>query len=98
MSSNGHHRGKLGCGYVVQPLEVALWAFFTGSTFQKRDLLAVNPGDDADTNATIYVQIADTWCGVEPVPASRRNRLGLWELIDQFAAQLFEEGPQNCWK
>ena len=39
-----------GTGYVVDALEAALWAFHRSDDFRKGALLAVNLGDDADTN------------------------------------------------
>jgi ADP-ribosyl-[dinitrogen reductase] hydrolase len=85
----------VGSGYVVQSLEAALWAFYHGADFQEGCLLAVNLGDDADTTAAIYGQIAGAWHGVKAIPAGWRTRLARYELIDQLAGQLFEEGSQN---
>ena len=47
-----------GSGYVVDCLEAALWAFYNSNSFREGCLLAVNLGDDADTTAAMYGQIA----------------------------------------
>ena len=43
-----------GTGYVVESLEVALWAFAKSTSFEHGALLAVNLGDDADTTGAVY--------------------------------------------
>ena len=45
-------------GYVVRSLEAALWAFDESESFDEGCLLAVNIGDDADTTAAVYGQLA----------------------------------------
>ena len=40
----------IGSGYVVKSLEAALWAFYHSTDFRDGCLLAVNLGDDADTD------------------------------------------------
>ena len=86
----GSFKGKeppeiVGSGYVVASLEAALWAFSSSSTFEEGCLLAVNPGNDADTTGAIYGQIAGAYYGVKGIPASWRERIahvdriaGLW--------------------
>ena len=54
-----------GGGYVVDALEAALWALRTTRTFEEGLLAAVNLGDDADTTAAIYGQLAGARYGVE---------------------------------
>jgi len=53
-----------GTGYVVRSLEAALWAFHRSTTFREGCLLAVNLGDDADTTAAVFGQIAGAHYGV----------------------------------
>lgn len=48
----------VGSGYVVKSLEAALWAFQSTSTFEEGALKVANLGDDADTTAAIYGQLA----------------------------------------
>lgn len=53
-----------GGGYVVNALEAALWAFYSDdNSFKKGVLLAVNLGDDTDTTAAIYGQLAGAYYG-----------------------------------
>lgn len=65
----------VGTGYVVRSLEAALWAFDQGATYEEGALLAVNLGQDADTTAAIYGQLAGACYGVEAIPAAWRARL-----------------------
>ena len=58
----------IGCGYVVKSLEAALWAFHRSETFEQGCLLAVNLGDDADTTAAIYGQLAGAYYGIDGIP------------------------------
>jgi ADP-ribosylglycohydrolase len=51
-------------GYIVDALEAALWAFWSdGDSFEKGALEAVNLGDDTDTTAAIYGQLAGAYYG-----------------------------------
>jgi len=79
-----------GSGYVVKSLEAALWAFFRSDTFQKGCLLAVNLGDDADTTAAIYSQLAGAYYGLDAVPPSWKEKVALYTQILMFADQLLE--------
>ena len=47
-----------GGGYVIDALEAALWALRSTASFEAGVLAAVNLGDDADTTAAIYGQLA----------------------------------------
>ena len=47
-----------GSGYVIDALEAALWALRSTTTFEAGVLAAVNLGDDADTTAAIFGQLA----------------------------------------
>ena len=79
----------VGSGYVVKSLEAALWAFHRSETFKEGCLLAVNLGDDADTTAAIYGQIAGAYYGVDAIPSGWRDKLAARELISKFADGLF---------
>jgi ADP-ribosylglycohydrolase len=59
-----------GSGYVVQALEAALWAFAHSDNFRDGCLLAVNLGDDADTTAAIYGQLAGAYYKASGIPES----------------------------
>jgi ADP-ribosyl-[dinitrogen reductase] hydrolase len=55
--------GIRGSGYAAHSLEAALWAFFSTETFRDGCLAAVNLGNDADSTAAVYGQIAGTYYG-----------------------------------
>lgn len=78
----------VGSGYVVEALEAALWAFHTSRDFREGCLKAVNLGDDADTTAAIYGQLAGAYWGAAGIPAHWRQRLAHRELIEDFALKL----------
>ncbi len=66
---NGYNDGIRGKGYIVDALEAALWAFWSdGNSFEKGALAAVNLGDDTDTTAAIYGQLAGAHYGYKNLP------------------------------
>ena len=77
-----------GGGYVVESLEAALWAFATTDNYRDGCLEAVNLGDDADTTAAVYGQLAGAYYGESAVPGEWRERLALLESIDRYADSL----------
>jgi ADP-ribosylglycohydrolase len=79
-----------GTGYVVESLEAALWAFHRSDSFEEGALLAANLGDDADTTAAIYGQLAGACYGEEGIPRCWRSCLTDLELIETLAEQLLE--------
>ena len=79
-----------GTGYVVHSLEAALWAFYHGTDFRSGALLAANLGDDADTTAAIYGQIAGAFYGVDNIPNDWRKKLALHERIESLALALYQ--------
>jgi ADP-ribosylglycohydrolase len=79
-----------GSGYVVRSLEAALWAFYHSDEFRSGCLLAANLGDDADTTAAIYGQLAGAYYGVESIPKTWRDKLSLRRLIEDYALRLCE--------
>lgn len=74
-----------GTGFVVKSLEAALWAFSRSDSFQEGCLLAANLGDDADTTAAIYGQIAGAYYGLEGIPKPWRDTLHLLYKITDLA-------------
>jgi len=78
-----------GSGYVVKSLEAALWAFYRSESFREGALLAANLGDDADTTAAVYGQLAGAYYGERGIPESWRAKLALRETIESFADQLY---------
>lgn len=73
---NGYADGIRGKGFILDALEAALWAFRNdGDSFEKGVLLAVNLGDDTDTTAAIYGQLAGAYYGIEAIPQHWVNKL-----------------------
>lgn len=85
-----------GEGYVVKALEAALWAFHKTQTYEEGCLLAVNLGDDADTTAAIYGQIAGAHYGLEGIPARWRERIAHRDLIFDLADGLLRCAYQRA--
>ncbi len=77
-----------GSGYVVASLEAALWAFNKTDSFREGCLLAANLGDDADTTAAVYGQIAGAFYGEQGIPQEWRDRLAMRDLIERLADRL----------
>jgi ADP-ribosylglycohydrolase len=77
-----------GSGYVVRSLEAALWAFYHSSNFREGCLLAANLGDDADTTAAVYGQLAGAYYGVNDIPQPWREKVALRSTIESLAYQL----------
>lgn len=66
----GYDEGIRGRGYIVNALEAALWAFWSDEgSFAKGALNAVNLGNDTDTTAAIYGQLAGAYYGYKKLPA-----------------------------
>lgn len=79
-----------GTGYVIDSLEAALWAFYRSESFREGALCAANLGEDADTTAAIYGQLAGAYYGVEAIPDAWRSALTSHDLITGLADQLLE--------
>lgn len=77
-----------GTGYVVASLEAALWAFANSDNFEQGALLAANLGDDADTTAAIYGQIAGAYYGAQSLPQHWLDKLYWREEIEACAVEL----------
>jgi ADP-ribosyl-[dinitrogen reductase] hydrolase len=76
-------------GFCVKSLEAALWAFDRSDSFKAGCLLAVNLGNDADTTASIYGQLAGAYYGEDGIPEGWLRKLAHHDLIKSFADQLF---------
>lgn len=79
-----------GTGYVVRSLEAALWAFDRSTSFEDGCLRAANLGDDADTTAAVYGQLAGAYYGVAGIPPRWLDRLAQRDVIETLANRLFE--------
>lgn len=98
--AKGSYKNKMppfiaGTGYVVKSLEAALWAFANSNDFKTGCLKAVNLGNDADTTAAIYGQLAGAYYGVDGIPSYWLKKLAKRELIESFALKLFEGSVGN---
>jgi ADP-ribosyl-[dinitrogen reductase] hydrolase len=78
-----------GIGWVVRSLEAALWAFHNSDNFKDGCLLAVNLGDDADTTAAIYGQLAGAYYGAEGIPQHWLDQLTMSDKVADFADKLY---------
>ncbi len=78
-----------GRGYVVDSLEAALWALARSDSFREGALLAANLGEDADTTAAVYGQLAGALYGETGIPTEWRQMLALRETIEALADGLY---------
>ena len=84
-----------GSGYVVDTLESALWAFHRTDDFREGALKVANLGEDADTTAAIYGQIAGAHYGVESIPVEWRERLAMASEITSMADSLHDRAQPS---
>lgn len=70
-----------GTGYVVDTLEVALWALARTTTFEEDALDVVNLANDADTTGAVYGQVAGAFYGEAAIPGRWRERFARREEI-----------------
>lgn len=75
-------------GYVVHTLEAALWCFHRAAGFREGCLMAANLGDDADTVAAVYGQIAGAHWGESGIPGDWLQRLAWAQKIRSLADAL----------
>ena len=92
---NGYEDGIRGKGYVVDALEAALWAFYTDDDkFEIGALKAVNLGDDTDTTAAIYGELAGAVYGIHQIPQKWVNQLYQKDFIIAVAKYLYIMGER----
>jgi ADP-ribosylglycohydrolase len=77
-------------GYVVDTLNIALWAFYKTDNFKDGALLSVNIGGDTDTNAAVYGQIAGAYYGYKAIPKKWRDIIPMKQQIIDMSKQLLE--------
>lgn len=85
----------VGSGYVVRSLEAALWAFHKCRDFREGCLLAANLGDDADTTAAVYGQLAGAFYGEAEIPQEWRSKLAMCDRIEAYAIRIYELSRQT---
>jgi ADP-ribosylglycohydrolase len=97
--ASGSYKGKeppeiQGSGYSVRSLEAALWAFNKSDDFRDGCLLAANLGNDADTTAAVYGQLAGAYYGEPGIPRQWIEKLAMRDTIAGIADRLRVESPQ----
>ncbi|CAF1146541.1 unnamed protein product [Didymodactylos carnosus] len=90
----GYSAGIRGKGYIVQALEAALWAFWSENSFREGALSAVNLGDDADTTAAIYGQLAGAHYGMKGIPEEWLKQLYAKDFIKCVGSWLHSNGHE----
>ena len=93
----GYADGIRGKGYIVDALEAALWAFWSDEgSFEKGVLAAVNLGDDTDTTAAIYGQLAGAYYGYKKLPKKWTDQVYARKFILNLSKWIAYEGER--WK
>ncbi|UJR10751.1 hypothetical protein I4U23_014939 [Adineta vaga] len=97
----GYDDGIRGKGYIVNALEAALWAFWAdGNSFTDGACKAVNLGDDTDTTAAIYGQLAGAYYGFKKLPKKWVKEIYGKEFIFNLSRWITYEGvlwrPNNA--
>ncbi|CAF1347329.1 unnamed protein product [Rotaria sordida] len=91
----GYEEGIRGKGYVVNALEAALWAFWSDNdSFEKGALNAVNLGDDTDTTAAIYGQLAGAYYGFQKLPTKWVDSVYAKHFLQCISHWIIYEGAQ----
>ncbi|CAF1610863.1 unnamed protein product [Didymodactylos carnosus] len=91
----GYVDGIRGKGYIVSALEAALWAFcYDNNCFRTGVLQAVNLGDDTDTTAAIYGQLAGACYGKDGLPNEWLEKVYAREFIEGLSQWLAYEGKE----
>ncbi|CAF2046566.1 unnamed protein product [Rotaria magnacalcarata] len=93
----GYAEGIRGKGYIVDALEAALWAFWSDhNSFEQGALAAVNLGDDTDTTAAIYGQLAGAYYGYKALPRNWRKHVYAKKFMINLSKWIAYEG--QMWK
>ena len=80
---NGYEGGIRGKGYIVFTLEAALWALNNDEgSFEKGVLDVISLGDDTDTTAAIYGQLAGALYGYSKLPEKWTKRVYAKDFIE----------------
>lgn len=82
-------------GYVIESLEVALWALHNSDDFRTGALIAVNVGFDADTYGAIYGQLAGALYGESGIPEEWRQILARQDIILSLADGLHDSARNS---
>ncbi len=94
--ARGYEEGIRGKSYVINTLEAALWAFWSDeNSFEKGVLNAVNLGDDTDTTAAVYGQLAGAYYGPSSIFQRWGGRVYAINLIICVGRWLYFEGSRS---
>ncbi|CAF0797507.1 unnamed protein product [Didymodactylos carnosus] len=94
--SDGFEGGIKGKGYIISAMEAALWAFWSDEDkFENGVLRAINLGDDTDTTAAIYGQLAGACYGAKAIPRKWLDKLYAKDLITCLADWLKYKGSTS---
>jgi len=92
----GYDEGIRGKGYIVNALEAALWAFWSDeNSFKKGVIAAVNLGDDTDTTAAIYGQLAGAYYGYKNLPSEWVEQIYAKKFIHILSKWIAYEGQRR---
>lgn len=78
-----------GKGDALLCLEGAMWCFYHSQSFEEGVKMAVNLGDDTDTTAAVFGQLAGAYYGVQSIPAQMLQDLWDKAVIEDLALKLF---------
>ena len=81
--------------YVVDTLEAALWCFYNTDNFRDGARLAVSLGNDTDTTAAVFGQLAGAYYGQAAIPESWREKIAQRAVIEYLAEGLLRETKQG---
>lgn len=79
-------------GYVIDTLEAAIWAFHNSTSFEEGVILAANLGDDADTVAAVYGQLAGAYYGELNIDPHWIKKLAQFHIFYLYADKLMRFG------
>lgn len=69
-------------GWVIDTLDVALWALFTTETFADGAFAVVNLGGDSDTAGAVYGGLAGALYGIDSIPQEWRSGILKPDLVE----------------
>ena len=78
-----------GTGFVLNAVQIALWAVLNTPTFEEAVVAAVMVGNDTDTNAAVTGAVAGAHHGYRAIPERWRSQVHEQERLIMLADQLF---------
>lgn len=95
VAKNAHKKSRdeiKSTGYVIDTLEAAIWAFYNSNSFEEGAILAANLGDDADTVAAVYGQLAGAYYGEHTIDPNWIKTLSKFHIFYLYADKLLRFG------